>query len=120
MVAKVKKRSRSGVLLPLKQHRCTGRQQEQRRHGFVSARGCEYVGALAAGSIRNLIVILKECDKCVRVKVERVCSPTLPLPFIPLALIKITVFDRGNKLLRRAFVIAVICSLRPVRATSAL
>src|SRR5262245_8228991 len=71
------------------------------------------VTSLAAPRIGDLVVILNEVYEGRGRNLQTRCSARFLLPFVPLALIKVTVLDRGDELLRFAEVVGVIGFVPP-------
>src|SRR6266446_1239936 len=63
---------------------------------------------LAAGWVRHLIVVLQEGDERGGLQPEPWRATALLLPCVPLALVEITPFDGGDKLLRLAQMVGIV------------
>src|SRR5438105_3156873 len=99
MVGEIEKRAGGGELLTLKQHRRPRSQQGQRGQRAVYARRRQLVVARAAGRVGDLVVIFQEGDKRRRRQVQRGSAPQLLLPSVPLPLIQVPPFQRGDEFL---------------------
>src|SRR5687768_13924195 len=97
VIGKISKRSRSGKLLSLKQHRCLRTEKKQCRDCPVERRVRHTLDPPAATAISNLIVILQIVDKGRRLDTPGWGATAFLLPAVVLSLIEVTVFGSGNE-----------------------
>jgi hypothetical protein len=99
VVGEVQKWRGRGELLTLEEHRCARREEQERRHGAEAAGTGRPMQALAADRVRDLIVVLDEGDEGRGRQIEGGRAAPLPLPLVPLPLVKVAILDGGDELL---------------------
>src|SRR6266850_6240123 len=112
-ISEVKKWTRGGKLLPLKEHRRPRPQEHHGGQGFIPAGTGQPMAAQAAAGVSDLIVILNEGHKRRRLQSKTGRAATLFLPGIPLPLVEVAPLERRDKLLGRAVIIGVIGLVAP-------
>jgi hypothetical protein len=120
VIREVQERPRRRELLALEEHRRRRSEEQPRRHRAVLRGRRQLVQAPPERRVRHLIVVLEVVHERVREEIDGRRAAPLVLPAVPLALIQVAPPRARDQFLRRAQVVAIVRSRRPVSATAAV